>query len=375
MRLIAAFVACLAAPLAAPLAAQDYRVEVLAPGLDRPWGMEFLPGGELLITQRGGSLVIWDGAALNPVAGAPAVDARGQGGLLDVALAPDFAQSGRLWLSWVAPGNGGPTTHLGHARLDRDGARVLDLETVLAVEPGVSGNGHFGGRLLIHEGHVWLGLGDRNFKDFGPDHIAQDLGSENGSVLRVALDGSVPADNPFVGQPGARPAIWSYGHRNVQAITAHPRTGEVWVGEHGESGGDEINILRRGANFGWPLASHGTSYMIGRQFAPPHRAGDGFEAPVHHWGPGRSDNFPPSGMVFYEGAAFPQWRGNLLMGNLRHRYLGRFTVEGRDVVQVDRLLEGEGWRIRDVAVGPEDGFIYVLADGEGAPLLRLVPAR
>jgi len=371
MRLIAAFVAL----LATPLAAQDYRVEVLVPGLDRPWGMEFLPTGELLITERGGALVLWDGAELSPIAGAPAVDARGQGGLLDIALAPDFAQSGRLWLSWVARAPGGPSTHLGHARLDREGGQIRDLETVLVVEPGVSGNGHFGGRLLIHEGHVWLGLGDRNFKDFGPEHIAQDLGSENGSVLRLALDGSIPADNPFVGQPGARPAIWSYGHRNVQAITAHPETGEVWVGEHGESGGDEINILRRGGNFGWPLASHGTSYMIGRQFAPPHRAGDGFEGPVHHWGPGRSDNFPPSGMVFYEGAAFPDWRGHLLMGNLRHRYLGLFSVAGREVAQVGRLLEGEGRRIRDVAVGPEDGFIYVLADGEDAPLLRLVPAR
>jgi len=375
--LAAATFTALAAPfLATPLGAQDYRVEILAEGLDRPWGMDFLPSGELVITLRGGALVLWDGATMRPVAGAPAVVDRGQGGLLDVAVDPDFAQSGRVWLSWVAPLRGGrPSTHLGHARLDPGAARIDGLETVLAMEPAVSGNNHFGGRLLIHDGHVWLGLGDRNSKDFGPDHVAQDLSSENGSVVRLRLDGSVPADNPFVDRAGARPAIYSYGHRNVQAITAHPRTGEVWVGEHGESGGDEINILRPGGNFGWPLASHGVSYMIGRQFAPPHRAGDGFEAPVYHWGPGRSDNFPPSGMVFYEGAAFAQWQGHLLMGNLGHRYLGLFSVEGRAVTQVDRLLEGRGWRIRDVAVGPQDGFVYVLADGAGAPLLRLVPAR
>lgn len=375
MRLVALATA-LCAALATPLFAQEYRVEILAQGLDRPWGMDFLPSGALLITARGGALMLWDGAQMRPIGGAPAVDDRGQGGLLDVAVAPDFAQSGRVWLSWVAPLRGGrSTTHLGHAQLDLSAGTLTGLEPVLAVEPAVSGNNHFGGRLLIHQGHVWLGLGDRNFKDFGPAHIAQDLSSENGSVLRLALDGSVPADNPFVGQSGAQPAIYSYGHRNVQAIAAHPRTGEVWVGEHGESGGDEINILRRGGNFGWPLASHGVSYLIGREFAPPHRAGDGFEAPVYHWGPGRSDNFPPSGMAFYEGEAFPQWQGHLLMGNLGHRYLGLFSVGGREVVQVDRLLEAQGWRIRDVAVGPSDGFIYVLADGPGAPLLRLVPDR
>lgn len=373
---LAALVAALFTLIAAPASAQDYRVEVLAEGLDRPWGMDFLPSGELLITARGGALMLWDGTRMHALEGAPAVVDRGQGGLLDVAVDPQFARNGRIWLSWVAPLRGGrPSTHLGHARLDLGAGQIAAVETVLAAEPAVSGNNHFGGRLLIHDGHVWLGLGDRNSKDFGPEHVAQDLSSENGSVVRLALDGSVPQDNPFVSQSGARPAIYSYGHRNVQAIAAHPRTGEVWIGEHGESGGDEINILQPGGNFGWPLASHGVSYMIGRQFAPPHQPGDGFEAPVYHWGPGRTDNFPPSGMVFYDGAAFAHWQGHLLMGNLGHRYLGLFSVEGREVAQVDRLLDGRGWRIRDVAVGPQDGFVYVLVDGAGAPLLRLVPAQ
>lgn len=363
------------ATLTLPAAAQDYRVEILAEGLDRPWGMAFLPSGDLVITGRSGRLMLWDGAAVHPVAGAPAVVARGQGGLLDIAAAPDFARSATVWLSWVAPVQGGTSTHLGRARLDTATRSLTELETVFVVSPGVDSGAHFGGRILIHDGHVFLGLGDRGAKDFGPDHLAQDLSTENGTVVRLRLDGTIPPDNPLVGQPGAQPAIYSYGHRNVQAITAHPQTGAIWAAEHGEAGGDEINILRAGANYGWPLASHGVSYMLGRTFAPPHQPGDGFEAPVYHWGPGRSDNFPPSGMVFYNGDAFPDWRGDLLIGNLAHQYLGRFSVDGRSVSLSERLLAGQGWRIRDVAVGPDDGFVYVLVDGANAPLVRLVPAN
>jgi len=357
-----------------------HRVEVLHSGLDRPWALAFLPGGEAaLITGRGGRLWHWqaEGNRLIPLSGVPQVDDRGQGGLLDVAVDPGFADNGRIWLAWAGavPGarRGETATHLGHARLNMDAGRIEGLEAVFAAAPAMNSPAHFGARIVFHDGHLYLGLGDRAQKDFGPDHVAQRLDSENGAVVRLRLDGSVPDDNPFVGTRGARPAIWSYGHRNIQAMAVHPDSGAIWAAEHGENGGDEINILTRGGNHGWPLAAHGTTYRGGMTFAPPHQPGDGFVAPVWHSPPGRAAPFPPSGMAFYTGAAFESWQGDLLLGNLGQRYLGRFVIEGETPVLAERLLDGQGWRIRDVAVGPADGFVYVLSDGEGAVLARLVP--
>jgi quinoprotein glucose dehydrogenase len=372
----AAFAAAVLA--ATPALAQEYEVETLAEGLDRPWGMVFLPGGsDLLITGKTGHLMLWQAASgeVVEIAGAPEVDSRGQGGLLDVELAPDYAETGLVYLSWsAAVEGGGTTTHLGRGRLDLEAGRLADLEVLFRVSPAVDSQAHYGGRIAVQDGHVFLGTGDRNFKDFGPGHIAQDLSSENGAVIRLTLDGQVPADNPFVGVEGASPAIWSYGHRNVQAMAPNPWTGALWLGEHGEAGGDEINVVQRGGNYGWPLAAFGVDYRTGAAFAAGHEPGDGFVAPAFHWGPGREDHFPPSGMAWYDGDAFPEWQGRLLVGNLFHRYLGLFDVDGDTASAPERLLEGEGLRIRDVAVGPEDGFIYVIADGEDAPLLRLTPA-
>jgi quinoprotein glucose dehydrogenase len=363
---------------ASPALAQHHEVETLAEGLDRPWGMAFLPGsGDLLITGKTGRLMLWQAASgeVVGISGAPEVDSRRQGGLLDVELAPDFAENGLIYLSWSGVVDGGrTTTHLGRGRLDLEARALGELEVLFRVSPAVDSQAHYGGRIAVNDGHVFLGTGDRNFKDFGPGHIAQDLSSENGAVIRLTLDGQVPADNPFVGVEGAAPAIWSYGHRNVQALAPNPRTGALWLGEHGEAGGDEINVVQRGGNFGWPLAAFGVDYRTGQRFADPHQPGDGFVAPAFHWPPGRDDHFPPSGMAWYDGDAFPDWQGHLLVGNLFHRYLGLFAVEGEELSAPIRLLEGEGLRIRDVAVGPNDGFIYVIADGEGAPLLRLVPA-
>ena len=361
---------------AAQAHAADYEVEILAEGLDRPWGMAFLPGGEdILITSRNGALMIWDASdgSIIDIDGAPEVDNRGQGGLLDVKPAPDFAETGHIFLTWAGRVEGGSTTQLGRGTLDRDAGTLSDIETLFQVSPGLDSGGHFGSRIVIHGEHIFVSTGDRNFKDFGPDHIAQDLSSENGAVVRLRLDGSIPDDNPFVGQDGASPAIWSYGHRNIQAMAARPDTDEIWLAEHGEAGGDEVNIVQRGENFGWPLAHFGVDYRTGEPFANPPSDDDGFVSPVFHWGPGRDDNFPPSGMAWVTGEAFTDWEGHLLIGNLRHRYLGLFAVDGQQVSAPTRLLEGEGWRIRDVAMGPEDGFIYVIADGEDAPLLRLRP--
>ena len=363
---------------AAQAHAADYEVEILAEGLDHPWGMAFLPGSnDILITERGGALLLWqaDSGEMISIDGAPQVHSRGQGGLLDVEPAPDFADTGHVYLTWAGTADGGSTTHMGRGRLDREAGALQDVEVLFRVSPAVDSNGHFGSRLAIRDGYIFMGTGDRNFKDFGPDHIAQDLSSENGAVLRLTLDGEVPDDNPFVGQDGAAPAIWSYGHRNIQAMAFHPDTGDLWLAEHGEAGGDEVNVVQRGGNYGWPLAAFGVDYRTGEQFADPHREGDGFVAPVFHWGPGRADHFPPSGMAWVTGEAFPDWEGHLLVGNLAHRYLGMFAVDGHEVAAPVRLLEGRDWRIRDVAVGPDDGFIYVIVDSEDAPLLRLVPAE
>ena len=376
-RTLHATAAALALIAATPALAADYDVEILAEGLEKPWGMAFVPGtGDILITGRSGRLMLWDASSgdVTAIDGAPEVDSRGQGGLLDIAPGPDFADTGTVFLTWVARVDGGSTTHLGRGRLDMDAGALHDLEVLFRVSPGVDSRAHFGSRIAIRDGYIFVGTGDRNFKNFGPDHIAQDLSSENGAVIRLNLDGSVPDDNPFVGVDGASPAIWSYGHRNIQAMAVHPDTGDLWLAEHGEAGGDEINLVERGGNYGWPLAAFGVDYRRGEQFADPHRPGDGFNAPAFHWPPGRSDHFPPSGMAWVTGDAFPAWEGHMLVGNLYHRYLGLFAVDGAQVSAPSRLLEGRGWRIRDVAVGPDDGFIYVIVDGDSAPLLRLVPA-
>lgn len=367
--------------LTAPVAATsdlpaDYTVQILHDNLDAPWAMTFLPGGdEVLVTGRTGNL--WhlpvSGGAARDISGLPRVDTTGQGGLLDIALDPDFATNNRIWLSWAASGRGGASTHLGHATLNLDAGRLEGLQTVFVAQPFINSPAHFGSRIVFADGHLFMGLGDRSQKDFGPNHVSQNLSTENGSVIRLALDGSVPADNPFVGQPRAAGAIWSYGHRNIQAMAVNPDTGAVWLAEHGERGGDEINVVQRGGNFGWPLASYGVTYSGGEVFAPPHQPGDGFVAPVFHWGPGREDNFPPSGMTFYTGDAFPDWQGHLLIGNLGQRYLGLFQIDGETVQAPVRLLADQGWRIRDVTVGPNDGFVYGISDGDRGVLFRLVP--
>ena len=372
------FLASAAMALAVSLPAHaetDYSIEVLAEGLDRPWGMAFLPDqGDLIMTLRGGGVVLWDEqSGITPVSGAPEVVAQGQGGLLDIAIGPDFAETGLVYMTWAGAVDGGTTTHLGRARLDRDANALADLEVLHVVSPGIDSGAHFGSRIVFHDGYLYAGFGDRGSKDFSEAHISQDLSSENGAVIRLTADGDIPEDNPFVRQDGAAGAIWSYGHRNIQAMTVHPESGAIWLAEHGEAGGDEVNIAELGGNFGWPLASHGVTYRGGNEFAPPHQEGDGFVAPVHHWPAGREAHNPPSGMTFYTGDAFPDWQGHLLLGNLFHRYLGLHAASEDGLTETARLLAGEDLRIRDVAVGPDDGYIYVLADGESVPLLRLVP--
>jgi glucose/arabinose dehydrogenase len=358
--------------------ASEYDIETVTEGLVHPWAISFVPDTRMmLVTERPGNLHVIDrdSGEIAQIDGVPDVHARGQGGLLDLALHPDFPQENWLYMTWSGANEEGlSTTYMGRARLDLDNRNLSDLETLYTVEPYLDSNAHYGSRIVFdHEGYVYFSTGDRNSKDFGPQHYSQDRSNALGAILRLNADGSIPDDNPFVDDPDAQDAIFSFGHRNPQGMAVHPQTGEIWENEHGENNGDEINVIQAGGNFGWPIATWGVDYNTGERFAPtPPEVAETID-PVYYWESDHPEGFPPSGMAFYFGEAFPEWEGDILMGNLPHRFLGRFSVDGHEVEQVGRLLDGQGWRIRDVAVAPDDGFIYVIADDSDAPLLRLRP--
>ena len=367
---VAVFVA--AGPLSGALGASDgrifeserhrFRLTVVASGLEHPWSLAFLPDGAMLVTERPGRLrVIRDGALdPTPVSGVPEVAAVGQGGLLDVALHPRFRDNRLVYLSYAGKGRGGAGTEVARGRLSE--GRLEDLEILFAVRPKSRGGRHFGSRLVFGaQGHLYVTAGERG----DPDR-AQDLGDAAGSVIRLTEDGAVPPDNPFVGRAGARPEIFSIGHRNPQGLARHPETGRIWEVEHGPRGGDEVNVIEAGVNYGWPVITYGMSYAgfpIGEGSEKP-----GMAQPVTYWVPSIS----PSGMAFYTGAAFPAWRGNLFVGALSGELLVRLELDGERVVREERLLEEFGERIRDVRQGP-DGFLYLLTDAPDGALLRLEP--
>ncbi len=367
---------------ALPAAAQEgsaFEVETVAEGLASAWGMAFLPGERrMLVTERPGRLALIDrdSGERQEIGGVPEVAASGQGGLLDVALHPEFEENRLVYLTYSGRDEEGHTsTYLGRGRLDDGASELADWEVLFNAEPHLpANNGHYGSRIAFDgENRLYMTVGDRQSKDFGPDHYSQDLSVTLGATLRLNDDGSIPDDNPFVGDEEADDAIWSYGHRNSQGMAFHPETGDLWQNEHGEFNGDEINIIEPGQNYGWPIATYGVDYRTRERFAETPPENPETVEPVYHWEPDHPQGFPPSGLAFYEGDAFPEWQGSMFMGNLAHQYLGRFTVDGREVAEAERLLEGEGWRIRDVAVAPDDGLVYVLIDDENAPLIRLRP--
>ncbi|WP_434521252.1 PQQ-dependent sugar dehydrogenase [Halorubrum sp. AS12] len=363
----------------------DYEIETVAEGFENPWGLAFLPDdGRLLVTERPGRLSLVDPAdgTVEGVAGAPEVFAEGQGGLLDVAVHPDYHDDPRVYLTYAAANDAGEAaTHVGSGRLALDGgdAPALDeFEPIRVAEPFRDSANHFGSRAAFGpEGALFVTVGDRRDTDFGPDHVSQDRSNELGATLRLTADGDAHPENPFVDNPDAADALYSYGHRNPQAIAVRPETGAVWQCEHGEEDGDEINATERGGNYGWPIASEACRYGTDDPVAPGHDERDDVIAPVHYW-PCGSGGFPPSGAVFYDGEAFPEWRGDLLAGTLAAQYLGRFTVDGagRDatVTERDPLLDDRGWRMRAVAVEPTTGHLYVAVDDGDAPVARIVPA-
>jgi aldose sugar dehydrogenase len=354
-----------AALLGASAAAQTLQPVVVAKGLEHPWGLAFLAEGRLLVTERPGRMRIVerDGKLGEPLAGLPPVVAAGQGGLLDVVLHPQFASNRLVYWSYAESGDGGAATAVARARLDSN--RLADVQVIFRQLPKVGGgNNHWGSRLVwSRDGrHLFVGLGDR----FNRKDDAQTLDNHMGKVVRIDAEGKAPADNPFASHAGAKPEIWSYGHRNIQGAALHPTSGELWTVEHGPQGGDELNIPAAGANHGWPVITYGRNYGIGT------RIGEGTEradiaAPIRHWAP---TSVAPAGMAFLTSDRYPGWKGNLFIGTLRGAHLVRLELDGRRVVKEEQLLTERNTRIRDVRQGP-DGWLYVLTDSPDGQIWRL----
>ena len=338
---------------------------VVASGLEHPWGLALLPDGRWLVTEKPGRLriITAEGAVGEPVTGLPAVDARGQGGLLDVAVGPTFGQDRLIYWSYSEPREGGNATAVARGRLSDDGTRVEAVQVIFRALPTYDGRAHFGSSLAFDDGgRLFITLGDRSDKPMRPQ--AQDLGSHMGKVIRINADGTVPADNPFAGRDGARPEIWSLGHRNVQGVAVAP-DGAVWTMEHGTRGGDELNRPEAGKNYGWPIIAYGIEYA-GGPINEGVTAREGLEQPVYYWDP----VIAPGGMTFYEGAMFPGWRGNLLVAGMKEKHIARLVLQRNRVVGEERLLTDLGERIRDVAVAA-DGAVWAITDEDDGKLVRL----
>lgn len=343
---------------------QSFIIDTIVSGLDVPWGMEFLPNGDMLIAERAGLLYRYAGGKLQVITGLPDIIAKGQGGLLDLRLHPDYKENGWLYFSYSQPSKENPgegCTAIMRAKLS--GNMLIDKEVIFDAGPDSNTGHHWGCKLQFDkEGLLWFGVGDRGNRDVNP----QSLTNHCGKIHRIKDDGSIPEDNPFVNTPGAMPSIYSYGHRNPQGTAMHPVTGEIWESEHGPKGGDELNLIKPGLNYGWPVISYGINYN-GTTFTDITEK-EGMEQPVTYWVP----SIAPCGMTFVDSDRYPGWKNNILIGSLRFKYLERVELDGEKVVAQERLLEDMG-RVRNVEMSP-DGFIYVAFETPGY-IVKLLPVN
>ncbi len=350
-----------------PSETESWDLETLVTGLDHPWALEFLPDGSLLVTERSGALrhVTLDGEISDPIEGVPTVHAQNQGGLLDVVLAPDFANSRQVYLSYAEPVDNASRTAVARGRLSENHRSLADVEVIFRQSPSWNSRGHYGSRLVFHvDGTLFVTLGDRMSADIRTE--AQNPMNHIGAVVRINPDGSVPDDNPFADGTQGAAEVWSYGHRNIQSAALRPGAKQLWTVEHGPRGGDELNNPQAGLNYGWPTITHGIEYS-GEEVGEGIAVAEGMEQPVYYWDP----VIAPSGMIFYTGDAFPAWQGDAFVGGLATRRVSRLVLEDDRVVGEEWLTIGE--RVRDVTQGP-DGAIYLVTDEDNGKLMRIVPS-
>lgn len=345
---------------------QAFRIETLTRGLENPWSIAFLPDGRMLVTERVGRMRILNQEFQldpKPILGLPEIVATGQGGLFDVVLHPDFQHNGWIYWAYNAPGAGGWGTALARGKLQ--GHRMTEVQVLFSMEPKSRSGQHFGGRIVFdRSGMLFLTLGDRGNKE-----RAQQLNDHAGSVIRLHDDGRIPDDNPFANKADTKAEKWTLGNRNIQGAALHPLTGALWTHEHGPQGGDEINVVRAGLNYGWPVITHGVNYGLGTKIGEG-QVKSGLEQPAYVWVP----SIAPSGMAFVTGDKFTNWKGNILIGALRDQSLVRLELDGEKVLFEERMLKSQVGRIRDVRVGP-DGLIYLLTDSSEGQLLRLISPK
>lgn len=340
----------------------NYTTEVVVPNLDIPWGMVFLPDNSMLITEKSGELIHFKNGKKTSIEGLPEIYVRGQGGLMDIELHPDYNENGWIYFSYASQEGEeeGGNTAIMRAKLKDN--KLVKNQLLYKASPNTKQGRHFGSRLEFdNEGYLYFSIGERGNRDVNPQDITRDCGK----IYRIHDDGQIPDDNPFINSPNAKKAIYSYGHRNPQGMIKHPKTGKIWIHEHGPKGGDEINIIQKGKNFGWPIVSHGINYS-GTKFTD-HTSLPGMEQPLFYWVP----SIAPSGMTFITSDIYPEWKGNLLVGSLKFRYLERLELKNDKVIKREKLFEGMG-RVRNVKQGP-NGYIYVAMEGVG--IVKINPKK
>ncbi len=342
----------------------SFTVETVVEGLENPWSVDFSPDGQIFVTERPGRLrLVENGELSEPIKGLPKIKAKGQGGLLDIAFDPDFKNNQTIYFSYSGADKTGIGTEVASAKLIDN--ELTEVKTLFRALPKSRGGHHFGSRLLINkEGHLYITLGDRGTKE-----RAQEINDHAGSLIRINKDGTIPQENPFINNPAAKPEIYTYGNRNMQGIAAHPETGDVWTIEHGPQGGDELNLMQPGVNYGWPIITYGVNYVIGTKIGEGTEK-EGMAQPVHYWVP----SIAASSLMFYTGDKFPAWKGNAFVSSLVFGQLARLEMKNNKVINEERLLDGDFGRIREIQQGL-DGLLYFISDDSRGKLYRLKPVK